>query len=359
MKGGAVATTTVTELPLPSFYDPDNVVNDERWIDYGALQAAALEHRATHGLRPVSTDRKKVGLLVIDAQNTFCHPKGELFVAGESGRGAIDDSIRTTEFIYRNLGIISGIDCTLDTHRMYAVFHPSFLVNDKGEHPAPFTQVTYADVVNRVWVPSPFMVSALGIGLMAAERHLRDYTEKLEKAGRYALTIWPYHGVLGDKGHALVSGLVEAASFHGLARGAQPGFEVKGTNALVENYSVLGPEVKTDFNGNTFPRNTNFVDKLLNYDYLVIAGQAKSHCVAWTIEDLLNDILKKDPSLASKVYLLEDCTTPIVVKDAAGGVVYDYGPDADAAFDKFRDAGMHIVTSTDPIDSWPDVDLQR
>ena len=349
---------THTALPLPAFYDAGNVVNDTRWIDYQALQASAIEWRAQHNLRAVATDRVKIGMLVIDAQNTFCHPQGELFVAGASGTGAIDDSVRTVEFIYRNLDIISGIDCTLDTHRMFAVFHPSFLVNEQGDHPAPFTQVTNAEVRAGVWKPSPFMTSALGVTLMAAEGHLEHYTAELENAGRYALTIWPYHGVLGDKGHNLVSGLIEAANFHGLARGAQPGFEVKGTHPLVENYSVLGPEVRQLFDGTPIPRNTKFVEKLLKYDALIIAGQAKSHCVAWTIDDLLSDILAKDPSLARKVYLLEDCTTPIVVKDpSTGNVIYDYGPDADAAFDKFRVAGMHVVSSTDPIQNWPDFQL--
>jgi hypothetical protein len=31
-----------TQLPLPTHYDPANVVNDGRWIDYQALQADAL-----------------------------------------------------------------------------------------------------------------------------------------------------------------------------------------------------------------------------------------------------------------------------------------------------------------------------
>ncbi|HVX23872.1 MAG TPA: hypothetical protein VG992_00820 [Candidatus Saccharimonadales bacterium] len=349
--------SATTELPLPPHYDPANVVNDERWIDYQGLQAAALDWRAQHGLKAASTDRTKVGMLVIDAQNTFCHPKGELYVAGHSGTGAVDDSRRLVEFGYRNLGLISAFDCTLDTHRAFAVFHPSFLVNAQGEHPAPFTTVTHQEVQDGVWQPSLFMTSALGISLMAAQQHLAHYTAQLEQAGRYALTVWPYHGMLGDKGHCLVSGLAELANFHGLARGAQPGFEVKGTHPLVENYSVLGPEVTALFNGAPVPRNTAFIDKLLRYDALIIAGQAKSHCVAWTIDDLLRDIVAQDPQLARKVYLLEDCTTPIVVKDPAGGVIYDYGPEADAAFDKFKSAGMHVVQSTDPIQSWPDIQL--
>ena len=342
---------------MPGFYRPDAVVADDRWIDYAALQADALDWRAQHGIKAAGTDRFKLGVLAIDVQDTFCHPKGELYVAGMSGTGAVDDSIRLVEFIYRNLGVISGLSCTLDTHRMFAVFHPSFLVDDNGQHPAPFTQVTNADIKAGTWRPSPFAASALGVNLMALERHLDHYTAELERAGRYALTIWPYHGVLGDRGHTLVTGLAEAANFHGLVRGVQPGIEVKGTYPLVENYSVLGPEVRQLFNGTPVERNTRFIEQLLRYDALVIAGQAKSHCVAWTIDDLLNEILNKDPDLARKVYLMEDCTTSIVVKDEKGNVLFDYGPDADAAFDKFRDAGMHVVSSTDPLDTWPDLKI--
>jgi nicotinamidase-related amidase len=345
---------STTELPMPAFYDPANVVNDARWIDYAALQAAAIDWRRQHNLKASATDRVKIGVLVVDNQNTFCHPKGELYVAGASGTGAVDDSRRLVEFGYRNLGLITAWHCTLDTHRAYAVFHPSFLVDEQGAHPTPFTTVSNKDIQDGVWKPSPFMTSALGISLMAAERHLMHYTEALEKAGRYALTIWPYHGMLGDKGHNLVSGLAELVNFHGFARGAQPGFEVKGTHPLVENYSVLGPEVTALFNGTPVPRNTAFIELLLKYDVLVITGQAKSHCVAWTIDDLLREIVARDPELARKVYLLEDCTTSIVVKTPNGAVIYDYGPDADAAFDKFRAAGMHLVKSTDPMDTWPD-----
>ncbi len=347
-----------TQLPLPGFYSPDNVVADDRWIDYAGLQQAAVDWRTRHGIKAASTDQFKLGVLAIDVQNTFCHPKGELYVGGMSGTGAVDDSRRLVEFIYRNLGVISGISCTLDTHRMFAVFHAAFLVDEQGNHPAPFTQVTNADVRAGVWKPSPFAASALGVNLMALQRHLVHYTAELEQAGRYALTIWPYHGVLGDRGHTLVSGLAEAANFHGLVRGVQPGIEVKGTNPLVENYSVLGPEVRQLFDGTPVERNTRFVEQLLRYDALVITGQAKSHCVAWTIDDLLSEILAKDPELARKVYLLEDCTTSIVVKDPSGGVAYDYGPDADMAFAKFRGAGMHVVKSTDPIDTWPDLNMQ-
>jgi hypothetical protein len=37
--------------------------------------------------------------------------------------------------------------------------------------------------------------------------------------------------------------------------------------------------------------------------------------------------------------------------------VMDYTDEANAAFRRFADAGMHVVRSTDPIESWPGIRL--
>jgi len=55
--------------------------------------------------------------------------------------------------------------------------------------------------------------------------------------------------------------------------------------------------------------------------------------VLWTIDDLLTDIQLIDANLANKVYLLKDCTSPVVVP----GLV-DY-TQPDAAFERFAAAG--------------------
>lgn len=347
--------STQVELPIPGHYNTD-MVTDLRFIDYADLADRAEAWRKQHNLSAVRADFTRVGLLVIDNQYTFCHPDGELFVAGRSGDGAIQDSRRLTEFLYRNLAILTGIHCTLDTHRAYAIFHPTFMVNEHGSHPGPFTLVNVKDVREGRWQVTEQLASALGVAnIVAAQRFLLHYCEELEKKGRYELTIWPFHGMLGGPGHAVVSGLEEACFFHAVARGAQTGFEVKGTNPWTENYSVLGPEVTTNTSGRPLDgaqRNVRFIKQLLEYDVLVIAGQAKSHCVAWTIDDLLADIAQQDPALAQKVYLLEDCTSPVVVP----GVI-DYTDPANDAFDKFATAGMHVVQSTQPINTWPGVTL--
>ncbi len=122
---------------------------------------------------------------------------------------------------------------------------------------------------------------------------------------------------------------------------------------MTENYSVLSPEVLQDHEGNSIAyRNTSFIQKLLRFDAVIIAGQAKSHCVAWTIDDLLKEITTSDRRLAEKVYLLEDCMSPVVIPD-----VIDYTDEANAAFRRFAEAGMHIVKSTQPIETWPGIEL--
>ena len=88
--------------------------------------------------------------------------------------------------------------------------------------------------------------------------------------------------------------------------------------------------------------NQKFIEQLQQYDRLIIAGQAKSHCVAWTVSDLLEEIALLDLELAKKVYLLEDCSSPVVVP----GVV-DHTDAADAAYERFAKAGMNVVKSTE------------
>jgi nicotinamidase-related amidase len=287
----------------------------------------------------------------VDVQNTFCIPGFELYVAGRSGTGAVDDNRRLSEFVYRNLDVITQICPTMDTHQAMQIFHAIFLVNDQGEHPAPFTLISQEDITNGVWKFNPFVSDSLGIDRTYGQRYLMHYTNRLREGGKYDLTVWPYHAMLGGIGYALVSSVEEAIFFHTLARYSQAEFQVKGNNAKTENYSVLGPEVLEDADGRPIAqKNISLIQKLLQFDIVIIAGQAKSHCVAWTIDDLLKDILLRDKKLAKKVYLLEDCTSPVVVPG-----VMDYTDQADAAFQRFAEAGMHIVRSTDPIERWPGV----
>jgi nicotinamidase-related amidase len=228
------------------------------------------------------------------------------------------------------------------------VFHAIWLVDGRGDHPAPYTLVSAKDVATGRWRLNSAVAEALGIDIDYAERHLAYYTRRLAEGGKYDLTVWPYHAMLGGIGHALVSAVEEAIFFHGLARYSSPNFQVKGDNPLTEHYSMLGPEVTEGPDGDRLGgKNTELIEKLLTFDAVVVAGQAKSHCLAWTIDDLLDDEDVRE-RLAERTYLLEDCTSPVVVP----GVV-DYTDEADAAFERYAAAGMHVVRSTEPVTSWP------
>jgi nicotinamidase-related amidase len=332
-------------LPIPPHFDPERV-GDVWRVPYEDRAREAEAWAREHGVGPSSDDPLTVGLVAVDVQNTFCIPGFELFVAGRSGTAAVDDNRRLCEFVYRNLGTITQVVPTLDTHEAWQIFHAVFLVDDEGRHPDPFTLITAADVEAGRWRINRTILPTLGLDEQGADRYLRHYTRRLEDGHKYNLTIWPYHAMLGGIGHALVPAVEEAIFFHAIARSCHPLVQVKGQDPLTEHYSVLGPEVLQGPDSERVGTvNLGLLNALRAFDVVVIAGQAKSHCVAWTIADLLSGLGTRE--LASKVYLLEDCTSPIVVPGA------DYTDEADAAFERFAEAGMHIVRSTDAVESWP------
>ena len=335
-------------LPIPPHFERSQV--GEVWrVAYESRAAEAHQWAQDHEIERAASDERRLCFLLIDCQNTFCVPGFELFVGGRSGSGAVDDNVRLCEFIYRNLGTITEIVPTLDTHTTIQIFHPIFWVNEAGEHPVGGQTIITADDVQRgVWRINPDVAGTTAVDVEWLRAHGNRYVRQLAE-GRYPLMVWPYHAMLGGIGHALVSAVEEAIFMHGVARCASPRFEAKGGNPLTENYSVLSPEVCEGPDGKRIAaKNTTLIEHLLEFDAVVIAGQAKSHCVAWTVHDLLSEVRSRDPQFANRVYLLEDCTSAVVVP----GVV-DFTEPADAAFREFADAGMHCVQSTMPLASWP------
>lgn len=338
------------ELPLPDHYYPEKV--EQVWkVPYEQRAQQAKLWREEYALRPASEDEFKIALFVVDAQNTFCLPDFELYVAGRSGTGAIDDTRRLVEFLYRNLAVISEITLTMDTHQATQIFHAIYLINEEGEHPDPLTMISAEDIRQGRWKFNPKVAASLGIDPEYGQRHLQHYANELEERKKFDMTIWPYHSMLGGIGHALVASLEEAVFFYTIARFEQPDIVLKARNPLTEHYSALGPEVMRGPDGEKIgAKNEKVFQQLREVDAMVIAGQAKSHCVAWTIDDLLADIGEHDESLAEKIYLLEDCSSPVVVPD-----VVDFTDEAEAAYERFSEAGMHVVRSTEAIERWPGI----
>lgn len=345
------------ELPLPDHFDPNKL--QEVWkVDYRATAAAAEKWRQRYTIHSSHEDDKRICLILVDVQNTFCLPGFELFVAGRSGNAAVEDNRRLCSFIYRNLNRITHIIPTMDTHQAIQIFHSIFFIDDNGDHPSPMTFITAEDIDSGRWRLNPKVAPTLGYSEEFLSSYIRHYTNELSRESKYELMIWPYHAMTGGIGHALVSSVEEALFFYTVCRYSQPEFQLKGDHPITEHYSALRPEVIRDHRSdmlqtrneglfrNTLPSRSIY-NRLKEYDMTIIAGQAKSHCVAWTVEDIINYIDEGDRSLLRNLYILEDCTSPVVVEGTA-----DFTDHSEEIFRRFANNGVRIVRSTDPIENW-------
>lgn len=340
----------------PALHDPANAVWAYRPDIARVFEAAKM---AARDLAPAAHDRHKVALLVVDAQKDFCLPEGALFVGGRSGRGAVDDSVRMAGFIYRNLDVITTIVPTLDSHHPWHIFSPSFWDDEAGAPLPPYAEVTAEGEGfrfsgnGRNWRPCrPAAAAAQLIGMDAEQVHNQalHYCRTLQREGRYRLVVWPFHCIMGSEGHDLVGIVHEAILFHAFAREAPNRVITKGEHPLSENYSVFSPEVRTWHDGRPYlEKNTALIDWLLDHDRVLIIGQAASHCVKWSIDDLLAEVQARTPGLAGKLAVGVDMMSSVAVPDGHGGFVADFTDDTEQAFGRWRQAGVRLFRSTDDL----------
>jgi nicotinamidase-related amidase len=345
-------------LPLPPFFNPANANNWDYSPSLDKLRIFAEEWRKDQKIKASAVAKKKVTALIIDANKDFCHPRGTLFVSGRSGTGAVDDSNRIAKWVYENLDMITDIVPTMDTHKRYQIFTPTFWQMADGT-PVPQNQIIPLDMIASGKIKViPAMVNFIpGATSTWINDYVQHYARKLETDGKKVLIAFAPHCVLGSDGHPIMGTVFEAISFHSYCRRVENDPEVKGGNVLTECFSVLGPEVKVAHDGTILDNGENrmrMIKTLLAADYVVIMGQASSHCVASTIDDLLTWILANDPSLANKVYVAEDGMSAVNLS-AYGGP--DFTDAATEALNKFRNAGMHVVRLSDPMETWPGIQL--
>lgn len=227
-------------------------------------------------------------LLLIDAQYDFCHPNGALFV-----KGADEDMYRLSDWIKNNSNELDFICFTLDQHLWKTIFHPIWFQDEKGLDPKPFTTITALDIINGKWIPQFFPQETL--------RYLQD----LEDQGQFAHTIWPYHCLMGSQGASLFEPVAKAIfdwAKHKKDYLPMP----KGTHPLTEHYGIFQAQIPINDEPNTL-LNWDLIQKLNQYERIFIAGEAQSHCVATSIDQLL----KYAPHVAKKVVILTDCMSPV------------------------------------------------
>lgn len=272
----------------------------------------------SENIKPASQDQKRNLLLAIDVQNDFMEGIGSLAVQGSRA-----DVQRLTQWMYRNIGSLTQVICSLDCHSMMQIFHPVWWVDHEGNHPEPFIIITYDDVIQGVW-------SAAHGG---NERSL-EYLKNLENDHKKKLCIWPYHCLEGTAGAKLESQFTKMLYFHAAARSSPPQLIYKGQNPYTEMYGIIKAEYDPDHY-----INYEVLNAVSQFDAIYMAGQASSHCVLASVTQILEHFADHR-EITSRITLLEDCMSPI-----AG-----YEESTRQQFEVLQERyGIHIRKSTDII----------
>ena len=227
-------------------------------------------------------------LLVIDGQNDFHDiPSATLPVTG-----AVKDTERIAKFIERVNP--DTIFASLDSHYSLDISHPAWWENADGSPVGPFTLITANDIKNGKYVPR-----------IDPARSLK-YVEALEANGEFSHFIWPEHCLIGTEGQALHPVFFAAIRAWMNKNLKWVNFINKGVNPYTEHFGIFRANVP--LNEDPATQVNQGVFQVLNaHDVVYLAGQARTHCVA----NSLRQMLQIAPQLSSKIVVLEDCMSNV------------------------------------------------
>lgn len=313
---------------------------------------------------PVTKNDKNC-LFLIDPQNDFVN--GSLQVDG-----AKQDSIRTAAFIYHNINDIDNIIVTLDTHAKFHIAHPDFWQmkkvtleektdpttvdwsNAELKSVGSFTPISRKSIregelfgkeevtetlTAQVIEESIEEVDERNSGENTQERETQtkkvmkytyvkyfvrrkefaswalEYTKKLEKNNKQ-LMIWPEHCLRGTEGHNVVKVIADAILAWESVNNKPAQYVTKGNNSKSEHYSAFQAEVTVTEDKRTF-FNVPLYNTLTQHARIYIAGQARSHCVKSSVEDLVNRMHQKR-EINTKLILLKGSMSDVASFEKVG-----------------------------------------
>ena len=230
---------------------------------------------------------------------------------------------RLAAFIRGAAAVLDEITVTLDSHNRLHIAHPTFWQTGEGGPVAPFTEITARQVRAGAFRPRD----------PSADERALAYLDALEARGRYTLMVWPVHCEIGTWGHGV----------HADVRTAYNAWEVdrlkvvrkvnKGSNLWTEHYSALQAEVPDAADPHT-QLNQALLAALDTADRLIIAGEAGSHCVKATTEDIADNL---PGGRLQRLVLLTDCMSAVT----------GFAAQQDAFLRGMAERGARLTTSTE------------
>ncbi len=248
-----------------------------------------------------------IHLLIVDAQNDFCDLPlhqcpydpllGRRIAPALPVAGAHADLQRLAALIRGAVAAIDDITLTLDSHHLVDIAHPPFWRSGDGRAVAPFTTISAQALRDGEFRPADPRQTA----------RAQAYVDALEARGRYTLMVWPVHCQIGSWGQALHAEVLAACNGWE-ARALRPVQAVrKGEHPFTEHYSALQAEVPDPAVPDT-ALNHALLARLDAAETILVAGQASSHCVKATVEDLAEHLPSGRPH---RLVLMNDCMSPV------------------------------------------------
>lgn len=250
-------------------------------------------------------------LLIIDPQNSFCHPEGALYVPG-----AEEDMKRLADFLRAAGGRIDRATVTLDSHNKIHIAHPNWWVDPDGNPPDPFTGMTFEEVRDGRW-------------RAANPEHQEWSMLYMRQVG--SQTVWPVHCLIGTEAHEVFGELLPALN-DWRAQYDQLDFLFKGFNRYTEHFSAIRAAVEIIDDPFTH-LNRALLRVLEAADTVLVAGEAASHCVADTLDDIVE--YSEDKEIGSKLTLLTDTMS----------AVPGFEKTAQAFYGRMESAGARFTTT--------------
>lgn len=360
----------IQTLPVPAFYSPEHAYDPKYRISQDVIRRTALKYRNRYKVAPAN-DGWGLTVISVDNEDDFNQRWGGLYVGDNANGGPLADGNRFAEFQYRNAPIINATISTGDAHAPFQISTPASHLDRDGNFAPTNISITAAMIEAGEYRPNA--------DLLAMLKGNRDYRWLLEYWIYYARTlettklvplrVWSEHCPNGGPGQPLIANLHEARLFIAYLRGRNPIMHWKGRTILTEEYSPFEPVILVDQNGCPLTESDPYMERELEdnaaiLDFMfrqkgpkVFAGQANGFCLSAAVNTWLEQAAKRDPSQIRQTYILSDGTSPVIIRDGEGKVIVDFTALAEEQTAKFVALGAHVVKSTDPVESWPDIDL--
>jgi nicotinamidase-related amidase len=276
---------------------------------------------------------RKICLLCIDGQEDFMDKKRAALPVPNANA----DMDRVALMVRDHGSKIDGVVLPMDGHLINHIAHGVTWVNKRGRHPKPFTQILHDDVVDGVWTPEDESLRSYALW----------YTRKLERQGKFKLTIWKPHCLIGTPGHNLQANLNNSIQ-EWMAKYKRNALYVpKGINCKTEHYGAIVAEIPLSNDRGTWV-NRPLLKQLRGYDIILVAGEAFSHCVRETVSQTVKYIGAEH---VKKLRILRDCTSsiPAITDPKTGAMIADF-PSMTAAW--LKDVERQGVVVTDSVSFW-------